>query len=245
MKGLVLMVFTLVLVSTTHAKMFSSQYCSFELPTGWECMLEGSEWVCQSTNKARQKEAIIILAAKIQGPQDSLVEYTKYLKQKKVFMLPGGKTQVSEPKYTKPHQVNNHNWVDSLHLASEVPGFYTRYMATVSTELGVAVTFSVGKDFYSAYQGIFDQVIASLKIFEQKRGNLIQMAGAKGSDPLAQGGIIDGTDVGMIGKQKGPSKGFGDSDLYLLLIVGAAVAGFIIMKKRKGAKGKGKNKAKK
>jgi len=53
-------IFVLITV-TAHAKLFTSQYCEFELPPGWECALEGTEWVCQSTNKDRQKEAIIIL----------------------------------------------------------------------------------------------------------------------------------------------------------------------------------------
>ena len=155
-------------ISNSYAKHFSSQYCSFELPAGWECALEGAEWVCQSVNKDRKKEAIIILAAKKRGTQDSLDQYTAYLKKTKTFTLPGGKTQVSDPKYAKLNTVNNHRWVDSLHMASEVPGFYTRYLATVKEDLGVAVTFSSGKDHYEAYQPVFDAIIASLRVFRQK-----------------------------------------------------------------------------
>ena len=147
-----------LLTPTAFAKRFASQYCEFELPNGWECALEGSEWVCQSTNKDRQKEAIIILAAKVRGSQDSLGEYQDYLNQTKTFQLPGGKTQVSEPKSTEISEINGHRWVDSLHLASEVPGFYTRYLATVKADIGVAVTFSVAKDQYDAYKGVFDAV---------------------------------------------------------------------------------------
>ncbi|MBG09504.1 MAG: hypothetical protein CME68_12150, partial [Halobacteriovoraceae bacterium] len=55
-----------------EAKKFATKYCEFELPPGWECVLEGLEWVCQSSSKERKKEAIIILAAKLRGSQDSL-----------------------------------------------------------------------------------------------------------------------------------------------------------------------------
>lgn len=151
-----------------QAKKFASQYCEFELPPNWECGLEGTEWVCQSLNKDRQKEAIIILAAKIRGEEDSLDGYMAYLKRTKTFKLPGGKTQVSEPKYSETKTINNHQWVDSLHLASEVPGFYTRYLATVKEDLGVAVTLSVSKDHYSSYQSMFDNIVSTLRVFRKK-----------------------------------------------------------------------------
>ena len=53
-----------------EAKKFAIKYCEFEPPPGWECVLEGLEWVCQSSSKERKKEAIIILAAKLRGSQD-------------------------------------------------------------------------------------------------------------------------------------------------------------------------------
>ena len=174
------------------AKDFSNDYIAFQLPPGWECSLEGAEYVCQSTNKDRQKEAIIIMAAKEKGPQDSLPAYEAYLKQKKTYVLPNRKTQVSEPKFTKIKPVNEQKWIDSLHLASEVPGFFTRYLETVKGDLGVAVTFSVAKDHYDSYQPVFDAVIKSMRVFEIKRGSVGKFAlKGKGSNlldtPLAMG----------------------------------------------------------
>lgn len=167
-KSWIPIIFLLLSLNVAHAKKFASQYCEFELPPGWNCALEGTEWVCQSSNKARKKEAIIILAAKIRGEQDSLDQYQSYLKSTKTFKLPGGKTQVSEPKYTELKTINSHRWVDALHLASEVPGFYTRYLATVKEDLGVAVTLSVGKDLYGSYQGVFDKIVSTLRVFRQR-----------------------------------------------------------------------------
>ena len=105
MRLIALLVF--LLSFTVHAKRFSNQYVEFELPPGWLCALEGSEWVCQSENADRKKEAIIILAAKIRGEQDSNVEYLKYLKQPKTYSLPGGRMQVSEARYTKKTNIKN------------------------------------------------------------------------------------------------------------------------------------------
>jgi hypothetical protein len=126
MRNLRSLLVAMAMLTTTNvfAKTFTSQFSEFELPNGWDCALEGSEWVCQSDNKDRKKEAIIILAAKYRGDQDDLDKYQAYLKSPKTFSLPGGKTQVSEAKAVSIREINGQRWVDSLHLASEVPGFY-------------------------------------------------------------------------------------------------------------------------
>jgi hypothetical protein len=55
---------------------FANQFVEFELPAGWVCLLEGAEWVCQNQqDPVKKKEAIIILAAKILGDQDTLDQY--------------------------------------------------------------------------------------------------------------------------------------------------------------------------
>lgn len=234
-----------------QAKRFTSQYCEFELPPGWECALEGTEWVCQSTNKDRKKEAIIILAAKIRGGQDDLAQYQAYLKKAKTFTLPGGKTQVSEAKYTKMNRINDQAWVDSLHMASEVPGFYTRYMATVKEDLGIAVTFSVAKDHYEAYQDLFEKIIQTLKVFRQKniKPSDFKLAGEGGGD-LLDAPIIptDNNLYGIDSQKKKGSGGAGSSATdYLIyaLIGGGALFALAKMRKKPGATKKKKKKKKK
>lgn len=250
-KSFGLVVFLIIFSTSTFAKKFASQYCEFELPPGWECALEGTEWVCQSVNKDRQKEAIVILAAKIRGDQDSLDQYQAYLKRTKTFKLPGGKTQVSEPKYADSKKINGHQWIDALHLASEVPGFYTRYLATVKADLGVAVTFSVSKDHYSSYQSLFDKVVASLRVFRQT-GTVSNFKLKKKDENLLDDTtfIPDTAQKFGIGNQKKRKKGSGGSNETMYLLIGLAVAagiGFKVMqdKKKKASTGKKKKKKKK
>lgn len=235
------------LLTSAHARKFTSQYCEFELPSGWDCALEGTEWVCQSSNKDRKKEAIIILAAKIRGGQDSLAQYQSYLNKPKTFTLPGGKTQVSEAKYTKLNDVNNQKWVDSLHMASEVPGFYTRYMATVKEDLGIAVTFSVAKDHYSAYQELFESIISTLKVFRQKNIKPTDFKLAKNKGDLLDAVPIPDSarafDIGGDPRKRKKSGGDGEGDLILYALLAAGVV-FGITKLRKKKK-KGKKKVKK
>lgn len=237
MKSLAVILISLFVSQTLWAKRFTSQYAEFELPPGWECQLEGSEWVCQSTNQDRMKEAIIIMAAKIRGTQDSLDGYQDYLKNKKSFDLPGGRKQISEPKVVEIKEYNGHRWVDALHMASEVPGFYTRYLATVKEDLGVAVTFSVSKDHYSLYQPVFDKIVASLRVFRQNTGFNPNMALKKSDENLlGDSAVIPDVDetfaLNQKRKEKKRSSGGGGSFLYLL-IMGAGVAGFLIYKKKK------------
>lgn len=238
----------LLLASQAQAKRFANGYTEFELPPGWQCVIEGSEWVCQSEDKDRKKEAIIILAAKKRGSQDNLANYQKYLNQSKNYQLPGAKMQKSEPKSVKVKNIHGQNWVDALHLASEVPGFYTRYLASVKADIGVAITFSVTKSLYNAYKGIFDNVIASMRIFRQANINPNMLAKNKnqGEDfndtTFAPQDDLAGINVAKVKKREGADDG--SSDLIIFAIVGAAAA-FALLKLKKKGGGKKKKKKKK
>ncbi|MBL7664673.1 MAG: hypothetical protein JNM93_06035 [Bacteriovoracaceae bacterium] len=231
-----LALFLSLITTNIWAKSFSNQYIEFELPSGWDCALEGSEYVCQSDVSERKREAIIILAAKVRGEKDSLDQYQAYLNQPKTYTLPGGKTQVSEAKTSaKITNVNGQQWVDALHMASEVPGFYTRYLATVKEDLGVAITFSVAKTSYESYQPIFDKVVTSMKVFRQSNKGLNDLRTAKAGGGLEDTTFIPEQRVDLAAQattQKRASSGTGD-DSMMYLLLGAAAIGFIILKKKK------------
>jgi hypothetical protein len=229
------LLFCLLLVQPSFAKTFTSQYCEFELPNGWECVMEGSEWVCQSENKDRKKEAIIILAAKARGEQDSLDQYQAYLKQPKSFSLPGGKTQVSEAKSVVAKEINGQRWIDALHLASEVPGFYTRYLATVKDTLGIAITFSIAKDHYDAYQEIFDKVVATIRVFDQKNSGQGNWTKKKDEgDLVTETAVVPEANPNQdIGQKKKVNSGGGLGDTETMALVGIAVVGLLVYLKKK------------
>lgn len=228
-------------VFMAHGKRFANSYTEFELPPGWECAIEGSEWVCQSETKNLQKEAIIILAAKKRGNQDTLADYQKYLEQPKNYKLPGAKTQRSEPKTIRTTDINGHKWVDALHLASEVPGFYTRYLATVKADIGVAITFSVTKSMYNAYKGIFDNVIASMRIFRQANTNLAYKGkGKTSSDGFDDVGVFVDPELARLGDgaqvEKRKQKKNGNGDMIFIIIVAALALGVLLKLKQKNKK---------
>src|SRR3954465_4508833 len=117
----------LSLSTQAYAAKFANQFIEFELPPQWQCNLEGAEWVCQNTNEAKKKDAIIVLAAKLKGDQDSLDQYLTYLKSPKTHTSVPGKTVKSEVRYAKTMSLQGQVWVDALHMESEIPGFLTRY----------------------------------------------------------------------------------------------------------------------
>jgi hypothetical protein len=225
--------------SAAHAARFTNQFIEFELPPQWQCNLEGAEWVCQNTNEAKKKDAIIVLAAKLKGDQDSLDQYLSYLKSAKTYTSVQGKTVKSEVKYAKTVSLQGQVWVDSLHLESEIPGFFTRYLATVKADIGVLITYSVNKAKWGDYVSDFDALVNTLKVFRKvgesltakpQNTNLFDQKIPTDMNPqdvfptAHEGGAPEPT-------ANRPRQQSGDFTLYL--IGGAAVVMFLIWRRRR------------
>lgn len=197
-----------LLLSTSlfAAKKFNNTYIEFSIPDSWSCKEEGGQHVCQPINPEQRKEAIVVMAAKYKGPDDDLKVYMSKLKEKRDIKDIKGKPYSSKNQYTKWNTVLGTIWVDSQSEDSEVPGFVTRYLATVQKGVGIVVTFSAHKTKYSQYTTDFYQMINSLRIssnipaapVENKAtdmtklgsgvmvGNLETSKNSEGSKPAAQ-----------------------------------------------------------
>ncbi|MCS6839103.1 MAG: hypothetical protein NZ480_09730 [Bdellovibrionaceae bacterium] len=153
-----------------EAKLFRNAYVSFELPEeNWNCQLEQTEWVCRSSDPKTSREAIIILTAKEVGPTDSFEAYMKHLATPQLTAYRADDTARSQVQYPpKTVKINDHEWVDGLHLASEVPNYYTRYLATIKDSIAVLVTLSAHKDHYKNYSTSFFKTVQSLKVIATK-----------------------------------------------------------------------------
>jgi hypothetical protein len=227
-----------VLVSPTlsHAAKFANQFVEFELPPQWQCNLEGAEWVCQSLNEQKKRDAIIVLAAKLKGDQDSLDQYLAYLKNAKNYNNIKGAPVVSTPKYAKNIQIADHPWVDSLHLASEIPDFYTRYLATVKNDIGVLVTYSINKNKYAEYQPQFETLVNTLKVFRKPGAPL------NGGTNLFAVNIPKPDDTTVFNQNPIPTgesqKKKAKDDLpFEYIMAGVVLVAFIIWRRKKAAGG--------
>lgn len=238
--ALIILVTAIVAPPSAHAMKFSNQFVEFELPYNWKCGLEGAEWVCQSQDEQKKRDAIIVLAAKLKGDQDTLDKYQEYLNKPRKFNLPGGKEVISQPKYANNKTMNGQVWADSMHTDSEIPNFFTRYLATVYQDIAVLVTYSVNKTKFADYQKQFDDMVTSMKVFRKQGGMNTQLAAANTnlfnqvSKPSLPG--LD-TGEGAVGQAQGganKSKGSSDSgNMGLLALVAVGIAGFLYIKKKR------------
>lgn len=224
--------------TTTEAKVFRNAYVSFELPDLWNCVLEHTEWVCRSSNDKQSREAIIVLTAKEVGPTDTMAAYITHLNTPQPLTYKGagvGSSRVFYP--PKTNKINDHDWVDGLHLASEVPNYYTRYVATIKDKIAILVTFSAHKDFYTRYSQDFFKAVASLRVIATK--NLlaspemgpIRPTGETLGGPI--GAAIPGDMAGTEAQGPAPSKSSRTKNLLLgLAAILAAVGAYIFMKSK-------------
>lgn len=217
---------------------FRNSYVSFELPNRWACILEQTEYVCRAQTAGQEsKEAVIILTAKEAGPADNLAAYEAHLKSpKQVPSLSGVPTMsqvVSPPKITN---IANQPWVDGLQLGSEIPNYYTRYMATLKDRIGILVTFSAHKKYYSKYADDFFKAVLSLKV-------LVTAQSLNNANATATGGGNFGSPInlssdanGSLNEEAPPEEGSGSGShlkqsLLALGLVLAAIGLYIYAKK--------------
>ncbi len=224
----------LFLYNPCEAKLFSNAYISFELPTNWDCKLDGTEWVCTSQYAKQAKEAIIILAAKEAGPLDNLAAYKAHLANPKAILDKAGKMVPSKVLHINERKISNHPWVDGMHLGSEVFSYYTRYLGTVKDRLGILVTFSAHKDHYTKYSKDFLKAIESLRVIASKDIlesnkpviNVGQNSGVVGAPILDAGDTIN--ELPPEPSAEMPMK----TKLALVALLLAVVGVYLIMKRR-------------
>jgi hypothetical protein len=228
-----LLLLVAVLPLQVQAKTFANQFIEFQLPEKWECQLDGTEWVCQSTDEQKKRDAIIVLAAKIKkAGMDELSVYKAHLEKPQTYNSLSGESITSEPRYVKELDITGKPWIDSLHLQSEIPDFYTRYLATVEADLGILVTFSVRKDKYEEYAADIENMTKSMRAF-RKQGEINAGAGGAAGLPVdSEGTLFPEGGGGAPVKNAGTGGGGGAGAAGLLVLLAAGAGGFIWWKKK-------------
>lgn len=228
------MLFLISLTQNAFAGKFANQFTEFELPAGWTCGLEKVTWVCQHMEDKKKREALIVLGAKIRGPQDSMEQYQNRLSAAKNYTTADGKSVTSEAKFIKSVQINGHPWIDALHSQSEVPGFMTRYFATIEQNIGVLVTFSVENDKYSQYVTDLTKAMNSLKVFKKSAGPAAAVAFQNTQIPTkVESDTVFGTPQALPkDEEKTPTLPPADNPLLPLMVLFGVVAAFLLWKRR-------------
>lgn len=232
-------ILTLFLSVTSHAKVFRNSYLSFELPDTWKCSLENTEWVCRAESEKESKEAIIILTAKEVGPTDSFDAYSSHLNTAQPTSVKGSGGTSKVVYAPKKVQINDHPWIDGLHMASEVPNYFTRYLATIKDRIAVLFTCSAHKDYYTKYSQDFFRAVQSLRVIASKDLLSRPDNGIRpGSETLGApiGNAMPGDLIaGDAAEGEGTSSGGNMKLIYLALaVILAGIGGYIFIKSRQG-----------
>ncbi len=167
-----------------EAKVFKNSYIQFSLPPQWDCELKDTAWICRfeipkgcQKNSStpictealkKSKEAIIILAAKEASAIDTFETYLKNLTEpRKITSRKGSSTQ-SAVIHAKSVKIQKEPWVDGMHMSSELPHYYTRYLASIKGKIAVLVTFSAHKNHYTQYSTPFFNTIKTLRVISSQ-----------------------------------------------------------------------------
>lgn len=149
---------------SAHGKTFQNSYVSFEVPDNWTCLQEGVAWTCTPSGPIESKEAVIVLASKVAGPEDNLYNFLNYLKQPKKIPTRVGTPMPSSVAYAQERVLAGHKWIQAQHVGSEIQEFMTLYLATVKDQLAILVSFSAEQSHYRKYNPVFDKAMKTLKI---------------------------------------------------------------------------------
>lgn len=223
-----------------EAKVFRNAYIAFEMPENWKCNLEVTEWVCRAETGKESREAIIILTAKEVGPTDSFPLYEQHLNNPIKIQLKTGGTAESKIVYkAKSVNVNDQTWVDGLHLGSEVPNYFTRYLATTKEKIAILLTLSAHKNHYTKYSQEFFKTVMSLRVIASK--NLLSKpdlsSGIRPGSETLGAGIGNAMPTDMLADE--PSDKGGGKSIYILVALALAAAGLYLFIRNRRKKGGG------
>lgn len=235
MKSTICLITIFLISMTSSAKMFRNAYIAFELPESWNCNLEATEWVCRSLDPSAAKEAIIIFTAKEVGPTDNFAIYEQTINTERTLNSKSGAPVRSQMiQKAKQIKINDSLWVDGMQKGSEIPNYYTRYLATIKERIAILVTFSAHRDYYVKYSNDFFKAINSLRVIAS-RGLLTNPTTSSGAQGIFSAGNSTGGDGSLAGEIPRAPIGKGGGLGKILLAIGGllvAAGGFFYLKRK-------------
>ena len=157
---------------------FANNFFEFRLPHDWHCRQERTEQVCRYAKDAETaKRSAIILTMKFRGPQDTYDAYLEHLQTPRLLRTgaDGRMVRDDEPSvhetpskvhYARRRRIGEHEWVEGLHFASEIPYYFTQYHATVIAQIAVLITYSAHQGVYENHRADIETMVRSLVLFQ-------------------------------------------------------------------------------
>lgn len=138
-------------------------FFELDLANGWTCRQDGTEQVC-FPDQTKPHAAIAVIAMKYRNKDDNLAAYEKHLKQPQKS---NDQNPPSEVRSVKRSMIGEREWVESLHVGSEIPNYLTYYAATATSHVGILVTMSVHKDRADRYIKEFGEMLKTMRTYQR------------------------------------------------------------------------------
>jgi hypothetical protein len=137
------------------------------MPKGWICEIEVTESVCRPAGPPPYR-ATMIASMKYRDPRmDTLDAYQARLEKPFINASHDGKPMISTVEHIGRTTIEDRIWVDGTHLNSELRGYRTRYLGTVTVQVGILLTFSAYEKDFQTYQPMFERTVRSLNIYQR------------------------------------------------------------------------------
>ncbi|MFJ4452848.1 hypothetical protein ACIP1G_02990 [Pseudomonas sp. NPDC089392] len=145
------------------ANIYRMSVYDITLPRGWGCEMESSELVCTPPGP-QPYHAMLIATMKYRNPQtDTFAAYETHLK----MPTSPSNEPTSIVEQVKRSVINGRTWVEGTHLNSEVIGYRTHYMTTLTAQVAILITFSYYAKDLEAYQPVLEEVVRSVNIYQR------------------------------------------------------------------------------
>ena len=155
------------------AEIFQNSYISFELPVGWTCQLEQTEWVCVDKSEGKQNSAIMIFTAKERGSIDRFDLYEDHLSTPRPLLDTNGNPvgRSSRVIFVKSEEIGKRTWIHGRQFESELANYYTDYFAIVDEQIAILVTFAAHISVFERMFARFYPTMATIQPKQVKRGS--------------------------------------------------------------------------
>lgn len=159
-----LFLFVNLIGTSSFAKEFETSYLKFNLPGSWGCELKNITWLCRSQLEEEKKQALFVITAKQASPETTMQSLQTHFMKSKTLPGAGGRVLTSHVFSTQIVKINNIQWIQSIHLNSELENFYTYYLSTLYQGRSILFTFSFDKLRADHFKVVLNQAYSSLTL---------------------------------------------------------------------------------
>ncbi len=200
------------------AKTFQTSYLQVELPDTWTCQQLEAEWACRPTDNQYLHTATLIFSAKEIAPEDTFTSIESQLKTPRTITSASGRGPVtSKLNWIRSVELGGTRWLEALHTNSELEGYFTYYLATVTPRLTILLNFTFQNTQAKFYQPILEELRKSVTL------NRLALEAAPSAEATRPQGAatLPAVDSSVA---SGSSSPMDDQRKYLILLVIVAVA---------------------